>query len=94
MNNDGLAEHLSHIQKSWWVFPEWVMAIGTLVSGYLIFHVDGVFARLSWLLAMIFCATQVAYRMGIYYGFAEGFQEGREEGVRGKNEISTLDTNR
>jgi len=76
-----LNENLSHIRKAWWVFPDWVMAIGFLVAGFSMFYFESVFARLICLLAMIFCATQVAYRMGVYYGFVRGFQEGHEEGV-------------
>lgn len=57
------------------------MAIGFLVAGYSLFYFESVFARLFCLLAMIYCATQVAYRLGVYYGFVRGFQEGHEEGV-------------
>lgn len=76
-----LNENLSHIKNNWWLFPDWVMAIGFLVAGCLLFYFQSVFARLFCLIAMTYCATQVAYRLGVYFGFSEGFQEGHEEGV-------------
>lgn len=78
MNSAKLDENLSHIKKVWWVFPDWAMVVGCFVAGYSLFYFESVFARLFWLLAMIYCATQVAYRLGVYYGFALGFQEGNE----------------
>jgi hypothetical protein len=46
-----------------------------------LFYYDSVLARILSALALIYCATQLAYRAGVYYGFARGYQEGHEQGV-------------
>jgi hypothetical protein len=76
-----LNENISHIKRIWWAFPDWVLAIGFLVAGFSLLYFQSFIARIFCLLAMLYCATQVAYRLGVYFGFAEGFQEGHEEGV-------------
>ena len=76
-----LGEELAHIKKVWWVFPDWAMVVGFLVAIGSLFYFESVAARLFCVLASIYCATQVAYRLGVYFGFARGFQQGHEEGV-------------
>lgn len=86
-----LAESLSHIKKVWWVFPDWFMAIGFLAAVGSLFYFDGAMARLLAVLLMIYCAAQVAYRWGVYYGFVRGFEDGNMEGVHRALGISAHD---
>lgn len=74
-----LGEELSHMKKVWWVFPHWVMWTASVVAGGSLFYFDTFLGRVLALLASAFFAAQVAYRMGVYYGFARGFQEGRRQ---------------
>jgi hypothetical protein len=76
-----LSAELANIKKIWWVFPDWLMVVGFLVAAGSFFYFDGLPARILSALASIYCATQVAYRLGVYYGFARGYQEGQEQGV-------------
>lgn len=86
-----LDENLSHIKKVWWAFPDWTMAIGFLVASCSLFYFKSDFAHIFSLFALIYCAAQVAYRQGVYYGFARGFQDGHEEGVHRLLSISPDD---
>lgn len=88
MNSGKLNENLTHIQKTWWVFPGWVMVLGCMIASYLLFQFETVFVRIFWLIAAVYCATQVAYRQGVYFGFAEGFQIAHEEGTGHKSNPS------
>jgi hypothetical protein len=76
-----LGAELANIKKVWWFFPDWVMAIGSIAAFGSLFYFDGLTARIVFALAAIYCATQVAYRLGVHYGFARGYQEGQEQGV-------------
>jgi len=75
-----MQENLIHIKKTWWFLPDWVMALGCVITGIFLFVTDSDFVRLIWLLATVYFAGQVHYRYGVYYGFAEGFQVARETG--------------
>jgi hypothetical protein len=76
-----LGAELANIKKVWWFCPDWVMVIESIAAIGTLFYFDGLTARVAPALAAIYCATQVAYRLGVYYGFARGYQEGREQGV-------------
>ena len=76
-----LGAELANIKKVWWVFPDWVLMVGFIVAIGSLFYFDSLSARILSALASIYCATQVAYRLGVYYGFARGYQEGQEQGV-------------
>jgi len=76
-----LGTELTNIRKVWWLFPDWVMVVGSIAASSSLFYFDGVAARIASALAAIYCTTQVAYRLGVYYGFARGYQEGQEQGV-------------
>jgi hypothetical protein len=76
-----LGAELTNIKKVWWFFPDWVMVAGFIAAFGSFFYFDGLTARIVSALAAIYCATQVAYRLGVYYGFARGYQEGQEQGV-------------
>ncbi|MEO8142860.1 MAG: hypothetical protein ABI654_01485 [Betaproteobacteria bacterium] len=76
-----LGSELANIKKVWWVFPDWVMVVAAIAATGSLFYFDSLSARIFSALASIYCATQVAYRLGVYYGFARGYQEGQEQGV-------------
>jgi hypothetical protein len=76
-----LDTELSNIRKVWWLFPDWAMFTGFLVTLGLLFYFESFLARILFVLASIYCATQIAYRLGVYYGFTRGYQEGQEQGV-------------
>jgi len=76
-----LGAELANIRKVWWVFPDWVMVVGLGVTVGSFFYFESLSARIFSALALIYCATQIAYRRGVYYGFARGYQEGQEQGV-------------
>lgn len=76
-----LGAELSNIKKVWWFFPDWVMVIGSIAAIGSLFYFDGITARVVSVLVAIYGATQVAYRLGVYSGFARGYQEGHEQGV-------------
>ena len=84
-------EELANIKEVWWVFPDWAMVLGFLVAVGSLFYFESLSARLFCALALIYCATQVAYRLGVYYGFGRGFQQGQAEGVRRVLGISAND---
>ena len=79
--SSALSEELTHIKKVWWVLPDWAMVVGTLISAGLFFYFATFAGRLGSVVASLYFATQVAYRLGVYYGFARGFQQGREQFV-------------
>ena len=81
-----LRDELINIKKNWWVFPDWLMVLGLVVALCSLFFFVPFAAGLVGMLASIYCATQVAYRRGVYFGFARGFEQGHEEGVRRANE--------
>ena len=72
-----LSEELTHIKKVWWVLPDWAMVAGTLIGAGSFFYFTSFAGRLGSMVASIYFAAQVAYRLGVYYGFARGFQQGR-----------------
>ena len=76
-----LGVELANIKKVWWFFPDWVLVVGSVAAFGSLFHFDSLPVRIVSALAAIFCTTQVAYRLGVYYGFARGYQEGQEQGV-------------
>jgi hypothetical protein len=76
-----LSAELANIKKVWWFFSDWVMVVGAMAAFGSLFYFDGLTARIFCALVAIYCATQVAYRLGVYYGFARGYQEGQEQGV-------------
>ena len=57
------------------------MVGGFLVACGSLFYFRSGTAHLFSVIALIYCATQVAYRQGVYSGFARGFREGHENGV-------------
>jgi len=77
-----LRDELTNIKKNWWVFPDWLMALGLVVALCSLFFFVPFSAGLVGMLASIYFATQVAYRRGVYFGFARGFEQGHEEAVR------------
>ena len=81
-----LSDELTNIKKNWWVFPDWLMVLGLVVALCSLFFFAPLAAGLVAMLVSIYCATQVAYRRGVYFGFARGFEQGHEEGVRRANE--------
>ena len=81
-----LSAELTNIKKNWWLFPDWLMALGLVVALCLLFFFVPFAADLLGMLASIYFATQIAYRRGVYFGFARGFEQGHEEGVRRANE--------
>ena len=76
-----LGVELANIKKVWWVFPDWTMLVGLLIAVGLLFYFESLSGRILSALASIYCATQVAYRLGVYHGFAHGYQEGQEQGI-------------
>jgi len=76
-----LGAELANIKKVWWVFPDWLMVAVFLVAVGSFFYFESFSARIFIALVSMYCATQVAYRLGVYYGFARGYQEGQEQGV-------------
>jgi len=84
-----LSAELTNIKKNWWVFPDWLMVLGLVVAVCSLLFFMTFSAGLVCMLASIYCATQVAYRRGVYFGFARGFEQGHEEGVRRANEPLT-----
>jgi len=86
-----LDRYVSLIKKHWWVFPDWVNVIGFIVAGFSLFYFKVPYARLFCLLALIYCASQIAYRKGVYYGYVRGFKEGHGEGVHRALGISPED---
>jgi len=81
-----LNDELINIKKVWWVFPDWSMVVGLVVSVCASLYFVSFAGRLVGVLASVYCATQVAYRLGVYYGFTRGFREGHEKGVQRANE--------
>ena len=81
-----LSAELINVKKNWWVFPDWLMVLGLVVAVCSLFFFVPFAAGLVSMLASIYCATQVAYRRGVYFGFARGFEQGHEEGVWHANE--------
>ena len=86
-----LNAELLNIRKVWWFLPDWTMAVGFLAACGLFFYVPGYGARLACIAAMLYCAWQLAYRMGVYYGFMRGYQEGNTSGVKRVLGISDAD---
>ena len=76
-----LGAELTNIRKVWWVFPDWLMVAGFFVSVGSFVYFESFSARILSSLVSTYCATQVAYRLGVYYGFARGYQDGHERGV-------------
>ncbi|MDP1545347.1 MAG: hypothetical protein Q8L87_04935 [Anaerolineales bacterium] len=76
-----LGAELANIKKVWWFLPDWVMVIGSIAAISSLFYFDSLTARVVSAFAAICCATQVTYRLGVYFGFARGYQEGQEQGV-------------
>ena len=76
-----LSAELANIKKVWWIFPDWIMVVGSIAAFGSLFYFDSYLARIVSALAAIYCASQVAYRLGVDYGFAHGYQEGQEQGV-------------
>ncbi len=76
-----LGAELTNIKKVWWVFPDWFMVVGFVAAVASFFYFESLSARIFSALVSIYCATQFAYRLGVYYGFARGYQEGQEQGV-------------
>lgn len=75
--NASLAGELSNITACWWSFPTWIMWAGAIVGLSCLFYFEGVWARIFSAVVATYCATQVAYRAGVYHGFARGYQAGR-----------------
>ena len=75
-----LVDELANIKNNWWALPDWVMAVAFVVALCSLFFFVGFVARLVGTLASIYfyCATQAAYRLGAYFGFARGFEQGHE----------------
>ena len=71
----------SHFKSRLWLLPDWLVAIGFAIAGFSLFYFESFSARLFCLLAMTYCVTQIAYRLGAYFGFERGFEEGHREGV-------------
>ena len=65
-----LGAELTNIKKVWWAFPDWVMLVGFLVAVGSFLYFESLSARIFSALISVYCATQVAYRLGVYYGFA------------------------
>ena len=86
MDRANLGDELTNIKKNWWVFPDWLMLLGLVVALCSLFFFVTFSAGLVGMLASIYCATQVAYRRGVYFGFARGFEQGHEEAVRSASE--------
>ena len=80
-----MREELDNIKVVWWVFPEWAMGIGFVLAIASFFYFDSPGGRICASIASLYCATQIAYRAGVYYGFSRGFREGHEEGVERAN---------
>jgi hypothetical protein len=76
-----LGAELANIRKVWWVFPDWLMVVGFLGAVGSFLYFEGLSARIFSALVSIYCVTQVAYRLGVYNGFARGYREGHEQGV-------------
>jgi hypothetical protein len=76
-----LGAELANITKVWWIFPTWAMAVGFLAAVGSFLYFDGLWGRVLSALVTIYCAMQVAYRLGVGYGFTCGYQEGHEQGV-------------
>jgi hypothetical protein len=57
------------------------MVVGSLIAASSFFYFSTFSGRLCSMIASIYFATQVAYRLGVYYGFARGFRQGREKVV-------------
>ncbi len=85
---DVLNEHLAHINKVWWFFPDWFMGVGFVVAGFFLFFFQNFPARIFCLVALIYCVTQVAWRLGVYFGYSEGYRGGHEDGVHRALNIS------
>jgi hypothetical protein len=81
----------SHYKYRLWLLPDWVMAIGFAIAGFSLFYFESLSVRLFCLLAMTYCVTQIAYRLGAYFGFERGFEEGHREGVHRVLGISGAD---
>lgn len=60
-----LSDELTHIKKVWWVFSDWVIALGFVVAVGSLFYFLSFAVRVVGTLASIYCATQVAYRLGV-----------------------------
>lgn len=78
-----LSAELAHIKTTWWVLPEWVMVVALVIATGSMFYFVSFPARLLGVLAAIYFASQVAYRLGVYHGCAHGFQQGHEVAVDG-----------
>ena len=57
------------------------MVVGCLAALGFLLYFESLSARLACVFTLIYCTSQVAFRMGLYNGFVRGFQQGKEAGV-------------
>ena len=87
-----LDESISKLRDAWWFFSDRTMVIGFLVSGCSLLYFASDIARLFCIVGMIYFATQVSYRRGVWYGFIQGFEYGHEKGVEKVLGISAVES--
>ncbi|MGD0281992.1 MAG: hypothetical protein ABSB95_06485 [Dissulfurispiraceae bacterium] len=77
-----LKKHLSFIKKVWWFLPDYFLVAGVLLAGLCLVYfphwsvVSGI-----GIATITYCLWQLAYRSGVYYGYARGYDEGNASGV-------------
>ena len=80
------------LREAWWFFSDRTMLIGFLVSGCSLLYFTSDIARLFCIVGMIYFATQVSYRRGVWYGYIQGFTYGHEKGVEKVLGISAVES--
>jgi hypothetical protein len=87
-----LNEGISILRDAWWFFSDRTMVIGFLISGCSLLYFASDIARLFCIVGMIYFATQVSYRYGVWYGYTRGFEYGHEKGVEKVLGISAVES--
>jgi hypothetical protein len=84
LNEEQLAAlnaEIAHIKQVWWFFPDWMMAVGSVVAFFSAFLVEGHTERVVSMVVAFYCVAQIRYRHGVYYGYVRGYEEGHLQGV-------------
>jgi len=72
---------LSQIRKHWWLFPDYFWVIGIALSSLCFFYFHQNYVRISAIVVVSYCTSQLAYRAGLLYGYVRGYKSGHEEGI-------------